>query len=233
MKISVLGSINMDMTVKVDRIPLKGETLRGESISYIPGGKGANQAVAMARLGAEVEMFGCVGKDANGEILIKNLNQNEIPLETVKYAIDICYEKGVKILLNPAPAYALNEELIKKVTYITPNEHEAKIIFGGNNKLEDLLRKYKEKLIVTLGEKGVVCCLSDGNILQVPCRKSNVVDTTGAGDTLNGALAAQIAEGVSLKKALRFANIAAGMSVEKFGAQDGMPCRAEVEKEFK
>lgn len=294
MKISVLGSINMDMTVKVERIPLKGETLKGESISYIPGGKGANQAVAMARLGAEVEMFGCVGKDANGEILIKNLNQNgvvtknikrvegaytgiatitvgendnaivvvaganekvdcdyidtikedllnselvvlqhEIPLETVKYAIDICYEKGVKILLNPAPAYALNEELINKVTYITPNEHEAKIIFGGNNKLEDLLRKYKEKLIVTLGEKGVVCCLSDGNILQVPCRKSNVVDTTGAGDTLNGALAAQIAEGVSLKKALRFANIAAGMSVEKFGAQNGMPCRAEVEKEFR
>ena len=123
----------------------------------------------------------------NSELVVL---QHEIPLETVKYAIDICYEKGVKILLNPAPAYALNEELIKKVTYITPNEHEAKIIFGGNNKLEDLLRKYKEKLIVTLGEKGVVCCLSDGNILQVPCRKSNVVDTTGAGDTLNGALAA-------------------------------------------
>lgn len=84
MKISVLGSINMDMTVKVDRIPLKGETLRGESISYIPGGKGANQAVAMARLGAEVEMFGCVGKDANGEILIKNLNQNGVVTKNIK-----------------------------------------------------------------------------------------------------------------------------------------------------
>lgn len=294
MKISVIGSINMDMTVKVDRIPLKGETLKGESISYIPGGKGANQAVAMARLGAEVEMFGCVGEDGNGEILIKNLHNNgvntsnikrienvhtgiatitvgeddnaivvvpganarvdcryvdevkeallaaelvvlqhEIPLETVKYVIDICYERGVKTLLNPAPAYDLDEEIIKKVTYITPNEHEAKIIFGAEDELENLLKKYREKLIVTLGEKGVVCCLKNGNILQVPCRRSKVVDTTGAGDTLNGALAVQIVEGVSLERALKFANIAAGISVEKFGAQNGMPFRKEVEQELR
>lgn len=293
MKISVVGSINMDMTVKVDRIPLKGETLKGESISYIPGGKGANQAVAMARLGAKVEMFGCVGNDANGEILVENLKNNgvitknikriedvytgiatitvgendnaivvvpganervdynyieevkedvlnselvvlqhEIPIETVKYVVDICYENKIKTLLNPAPAYALDEETIQKVTYITPNEHEAKIIFGENENLEELLKKYKEKLIITLGEKGVVCCLEEKGILQVPCRKSNVVDTTGAGDTLNGALAAQIVEGNYLDVALKFANIAAGMSVEKFGAQNGMPCRAEVEKEF-
>ena len=294
MKISVIGSINMDMTVKVDRIPLKGETLKGESISYIPGGKGANQAVAMARLGAEVEMFGCVGEDGNGEILIKNLHNNgvntsnikrienvhtgiaaitvgeddnaivvvpganarvdcryvdevkealldaelvvlqhEIPLETVKYVIDICYERGVKTLLNPAPAYDLDEEIIKKVTYITPNEHEAKIIFGAEDELENLLKKYREKLIVTLGEKGVVCCLKNGDILQVPCRQSKVVDTTGAGDTLNGALAVQIVEGVSLERALKFANIAAGISVEKFGAQNGMPFRKEVEQELR
>lgn len=122
-------------------------------------------------------------------------------------------------MLNPAPAYALDEETIQKVTYITPNEHEAKIIFGENENLEELLKKYKEKLIITLGEKGVVCCLEEKGILQVPCRKSNVVDTTGAGDTLNGALAAQIVEGNSLDVALKFANIAAGMSVEKFGAQ--------------
>ena len=67
MRLAVVGSINTDMTVTAERIPLKGETLMGSSLSYIPGGKGANQAVAMAKLGAEVEMFGCVGDDSNGE----------------------------------------------------------------------------------------------------------------------------------------------------------------------
>ena len=74
MKLAVVGSINMDMTVTAERIPLKGETLRGDSLSYIPGGKGANQAVAMAKLGADVEMFGCVGDDENGRKLIANMN---------------------------------------------------------------------------------------------------------------------------------------------------------------
>ena len=73
MKISVIGSINMDQTVTAERIPLKGETLHGDTLSYIPGGKGANQAVAMARLGADVEMFGCVGNDSHGQALIDNL----------------------------------------------------------------------------------------------------------------------------------------------------------------
>ena len=73
MKLAVVGSINIDMTVTAERIPLKGEPLHGTSLSYIPGGKGANQAVAMARLGADVEMFGCVGKDENGQKMIDNL----------------------------------------------------------------------------------------------------------------------------------------------------------------
>jgi ribokinase len=73
MKTAVVGSINMDMTVTAERIPLKGETLKGEDIRYIPGGKGANQAVAMAKLGADVEMFGCVGSDEAGRSLIKNM----------------------------------------------------------------------------------------------------------------------------------------------------------------
>ena len=77
------------MTVKVDRIPLKGETLKGESISYIPGGKGANQAVAMARLGAKVEMFGCVGNDANGEILVENLKNNGVITKNIKRIEDV------------------------------------------------------------------------------------------------------------------------------------------------
>lgn len=75
MKLAVVGSINMDMTVTAERIPLKGETLRGDSLHYIPGGKGANQAVAMAKLGAKVEMFGCVGDDANGTRLLENFKK--------------------------------------------------------------------------------------------------------------------------------------------------------------
>ena len=84
MKISVVGSINMDMTVTAERIPLKGETLKGENLRYIPGGKGANQAVAMARLGADVEMFGCVGNDSAGKALIQNMKEAGIETSHIK-----------------------------------------------------------------------------------------------------------------------------------------------------
>ena len=249
MKISVVGSINMDQTVTAERIPLKGETLQGDTLSYIPGGKGANQAVAMARLGADIEMFGCVGDDSNGQALIDNLAKNgvktgnikklagvptglaiitvgendntiivvaganskvdceyidsikgellksdyvvmqhEIPAETVEYVVNICYENGIKVVLNPAPAREVKKEVLDKITWLTPNEHEAKILFGA--------------------------------------------DTTGAGDTLNGAFCTMLAENADLESALRFANTAASLSTEKFGAQAGMPTCEEVEKEL-
>lgn len=293
MKISVVGSINMDMTVTAERIPKKGETLFGSDIHYIPGGKGANQAVAMARLGADVEMFGCVGNDSAGETLVENLKkqgvktehikkaegtstgvavitvgdndntivvvaganakvdkayidsiseellksgvvvlQHEIPIETVEYIIDICYKNNVKIVLNPAPAYPLSKDTIEKVTYLTPNEHEAAILFGNDISTEELLKRYPEKLLITQGEKGVSICLKTGEVLTVPARKAKVVDTTGAGDTLNGAFSVRIAEGESIVDALKFANVAAGLSTEKFGAQSGMPLKEEVLKEM-
>lgn len=87
-KLAVVGSINMDMTVTAERIPQKGETLRGDSISLIPGGKGANQAVAMAKLGAQVEMFGCVGDDGNGALLLENLKQAGVKTEHIKVCKD-------------------------------------------------------------------------------------------------------------------------------------------------
>lgn len=293
MKISVVGSINMDMTVTAERIPLKGETLKGDTLNYIPGGKGANQAVAMAKLGAEVEMLGCVGDDSAGESLIANLKQfgvrtdhikvvknvptgiamitvaendntiivvagangqvdkeyvdsvkdailesdivllqHEIPLETVEYVIDLCYENHVKVLLNPAPAAAISKELVEKVTFLTPNEHEAKIIFG-EVPVEEILRRYPEKLIITQGSRGVSTCLTNGEILNVPAMKAQVVDTTGAGDTLNGAFTMQIAGGHTIEEALRFANAAASLSIEKFGAQSGMPTYEEVRNRLK
>lgn len=292
MKISVVGSINMDMTVTTERIPKKGETLAGKDLHYIPGGKGANQAVAMARLGADVEMFGCVGNDANGVELLRKLQtegvktehirivdgiptglalitvgendntiviiagangkvdkdyvdsiseelkksdlivlQHEIPIETVEYLVEFCNDNGIDVLLNPAPASPLKKEIIDKVSYLSPNEHEAKILFGENNN-EELLKKYAEKLFITLGSRGVTTCLKTGEILVVPARPAKVADTTGAGDTLNGAFAVKIAEGAGIAEALRFANVAASLSTEKFGAQGGMPTREEVMREL-
>ncbi len=288
-KIGVVGSINMDMTVKAERIPLKGETLKGWDLKYIPGGKGANQAVAMAKLGAEVEMFGCIGDDAAGASLLKNLQdtgvetkciktvtgvptglamitvgdndntiivvagtndhvnidyvnevkdslleceivllQHEIPQETVEYVIALCAENGVKVVLNPGPARPVKQEILEKVTYLTPNEHEAVILFGRDISFEDMMKRYPEKLVITQGSRGVSTCLKSGQVILVPARKANVVDTTGAGDTLNGAFTVAVTEGKEIPEALAFANTAAGLSTEKFGAQGGMPTREEV-----
>lgn len=293
MKLAVVGSINVDMTVTAERIPLKGETLMGDSINYIPGGKGANQAVAMAKLGAEVEMFGCVGDDSHGQKMIDNLKQvgvktdhikvlenvptgiamitvgdndntiivipgangkvdksyvdgikdslatydmvvlqHEIPLETVHYIIEFCAEKGVPVVLNPAPAAAVPMDIIEKVTYVTPNEHEAVLIFGNELSTEEMLKKYPEKLVITQGSRGVSTCLKSGEVLTIPARPAKVVDTTGAGDTLNGAFSVQISKGADMKTALTYANTAASLSTEKFGAQSGMPTAEEVEKEL-
>lgn len=288
-KIGVVGSINMDMTVKAERIPLKGETLKGWDLQYIPGGKGANQAVAMAKLGAEVEMFGCVGDDAAGKSLVKNLQdtgvetrhikvvpgvptglamitvgendntiivvagtnnhvdidyvnevkdsileceivllQHEIPQETVEYVISLCADNGVKVVLNPGPARPVKQEILEKVTYLTPNEHEAVILFGRDISFEEMMKRYPEKLVITQGSRGVSTCLKNGEVILVTARKANVVDTTGAGDTLNGAFTVAVTEGKGIAEALAFANTAAGLSTEKFGAQGGMPTREEV-----
>jgi len=293
MKLAVVGSINVDMTVVAERIPKKGETVPGSAISYIPGGKGANQAVAMAKLGAEVEIFGCIGDDSHGQKMLENLNrvgvvtdhikilkdvptgiamitvgdndntivvvpgangkvdreyvdsikevlemydmvvlQHEIPLDTVHYLIDFCAEKKIPVVLNPAPAAKVPMEIIDKVSYLTPNEHEAVLIFGNSLNTEELLRKYPEKLIITQGSRGVSTCLKSGEILTVPARPAKVVDTTGAGDTLNGAFSVQIAAGAKMGAALAYANTAASLSTEKFGAQSGMPTAKEVEEEL-
>ena len=291
MKLAVVGSINMDMTVTAERIPQKGETLKGDRISYIPGGKGANQAVAMAKLGAEVEMFGCVGDDSNGKAMLDNLRksgvktdhirvlkevptgiamitvgdndntivvvagangevdkdyvdsikeelktydmvvlQHEIPLETVHYVVELCAAENIPVVLNPAPAAEVPMEFIVKVSYLTPNEHEAVLIFGEGSSTEELLKQYPEKLVITQGSRGVSTCLKSGEVLTVPARKANVADTTGAGDTLNGAFSVQIAGGAGMKDALTYANVAASLSTEKFGAQSGMPTAEEVEE---
>lgn len=154
--------------------------------------------------------------------------QNEIPMETVKYVIDLCDKMGVDVLYNPAPMVDIEQEYLDKVKFITPNETESKMLFGDEPK-EKLMDRYPEKLIITLGSKGVE--YSDGEeIVDIKAYSVEVVDTTGAGDTFNGAFATYMAEGKSMDESLKFANAAAALSVQKKGAQGGMPSRKDVEK---
>ena len=289
MGIAVVGSLNMDMVVTAPRIPLKGETILGKRLDYFPGGKGANQAYALGRLGDRPAMYGCVGSDLFAHRLIDSLAatnvctdsirrlddeqtgvalitvgeadntivvvqgansrvdrtyadtvksdllnsdlvmlQMEIPLDTVCYISAFCHQAGVPVLLNPAPAMPLPRELLDQVTWITPNEHEARQIFGHADALDILLRRYPGKLIVTLGKEGSAAATGDGQVLRVPAIRTRVVDTTGAGDTFNAAFAYAISRDHQLMQALLFANTAAGISTEKLGAQNGMPTLAQV-----
>lgn len=287
-KITVVGSSSMDLVVTSSKRPGAGETVLGEAFKTVPGGKGANQAVAASRLGAEVTMIGCVGDDHFGQIILKNLAANgvlidhvepvtgmesgtahivlaegdnsivvvkaandcvtpayieqkaevirqsdiviiqqEIPEETVAYVSELCAGYQIPLILNPAPVRPVPQEVVEQTAFITPNEHEAAALFG-DEPLEEVLRRYPNKLIVTEGKRGVR--YYDGTQeVRVPGYQVNVVDTTGAGDTFNGALAVALAEGRSLRESLDFANRAAALSVTKFGAQGGMPTRSEVE----
>ncbi len=156
------------------------------------------------------------------------LLQHEIPQDTVEYVIELCHSHGVKAVLNPGPARPVKQEIIEKVSYLTPNEHEAVILFGKDRTTEELLKAYPEKLVITQGSRGVSVGLKSGKVLNVPARKAMVVDTTGAGDTLNGAFTVEIGEGRPIEEALLFANTAASLSTERFGAQGGMPTRRQV-----
>ncbi|MBO1579849.1 ribokinase [Bacillus sp. XF8] len=287
--IAVVGSISMDLVAVSQKRPKAGETVIGEAFHTVPGGKGANQAVAAARLGANVAMVGAVGNDGYGKVVRNNLEnerifidyvvpvtdettgiahivlaeednsivvvqganrlvneqivdrakdllvkadmvvlQLEIPLETVKYVLAICEEHKIPVMLNPAPAQVLPADILEKATYITPNEHECRIVLDDfTSPIEELLAKYPNKLLMTEGSKGVR--FHNGTeIVHVPSISVEVVDTTGAGDTFNGALAVALSEGETLQKAIRFANIAGGLSVTKLGAQGGMPTRERL-----
>ena len=286
-KIMVIGSISTDFNVQTDRRPKVGETVKGQRFSTSFGGKGANQAVAAARLGANVHMVGTVGSDEFGHLLIGNLVangisttlveqvnnvesgsahiiladndnsiiyipgannefkeerldklkdemktaeyviiQNEIPMPIISGLIEICDELAVKIIYNPAPAEEMDLDLIDKVTYFTPNENEFSLLFPELT-LEEGLKTYPNKLIITLGDEGVA--YSNGEeIIQIPSYKVKVKDTTGAGDTFNGALAYALSVDADLKKSIQFANLVAAISIQKEGAQGGMPTLEEV-----
>lgn len=290
-KIAVIGSASMDLVVTSAKRPGAGETVLGDSFDTVPGGKGANQAVAAARLGADVYMIGCVGDDPYGQEILANFKNNgvhtdyvepvtgeksgtahiilaegdnsivvvkgandlvtpeyvertadflktcdlimiqqEIPEETVEYVADLCNKIEVPLLLNPAPARKISQNVIVGASYLTPNEHEADVLFNGM-KPSEALKQYPDKVIITEGAAGVR--YHDGTKeIQVPSFKVEVVDTTGAGDTFNAAFGTAVAEGQSMEESLRFANRAASLSVTGFGAQGGMPTRDEVERKL-
>ncbi|MCK5441512.1 MAG: ribokinase [Maribacter sp.] len=172
--------------------------------------------------------------------LIKNsmvvLLQLETPLETIKYIADIAYQNNVKLILNPAPAQKLSEDLLKKVWLITPNETETSLLTGievvdsasAGKAAEHLLKMGVKNVIVTLGENGSLLCNKDG-MEHFKAFEANAVDTTAAGDVFNGTLAVAITNEKSLQEAINFAAAAAAISVTREGAQPSIPTHAEID----
>lgn len=296
--ILVVGSINLDLVSTVDRIPTPGETLLGTSFATIPGGKGANQAVAAARLGAAVHMIGRVGADSFGEVLrnalivegidtstvvtvegpsgvaaitvatdgtnsivvtpaanatlqpadiaaARNqirkasivLAQLETPLETITALAQECREAKIPLILDPAPAQPLPLELLRSVTWLTPNESETRTLLGRTTVMteakaaERLLALGARNVILKLGPRGVYLAGADvPTPAFVPSPDLRAVDTTAAGDCFNGAFAVALTEGRSPIEAAAFACAAAALSITRTGAQTGMPYRSDVNK---
>ena len=297
--IVVVGSLNFDLVAYVERLAAPGETLPGLEFESHPGGKGANQAAAVARLGYPVYMMGRVGSDAFGaelrnsleragvdttyistssgssgvaliavssdgedsiivvpganalfgpEDLDSNLElirgaslvltQLEIPFATVDHLAEICEEAGVPLILDPAPARPLPRELLRRAAWITPNEVEARQLSGRDVSAndEDALRSLAEHLIkqgpanvlLKLGERGSYLAMQGGCRTVIPACAVRAVDTTGAGDSFNGAFAVALARGATPTEAAKFASAASALSVTRRGAQSSMPTQAEV-----
>lgn len=291
-KIVVVGSANTDMVVRAEHLPLPGETVLGGKFIMTAGGKGANQAVAAARLGADVAFVARLGRDvfgdrslagyqaegintdyivrddeeasgvalivvdakaeniitvapgANGRLSSDDvyaaeraiaeadsvLLQLEIPLETVKAATELAQRHHVRVILNPAPARSLPDDLLRAVDVVTPNENEAAKLIGGrvDAPLEALIECGVGVVVMTCGADGCEV-ISAGERQRVPSFHVEAVDTTGAGDCFNGALAVALARGLDMAEAVRYANAAAALAVTRFGAQIAMPLDEEVQ----
>lgn len=153
-------------------------------------------------------------KNPNIEIIVSQL---EINVEAVKYLIEQAFEKGIKIILNPAPSLKIELDIIDKTTYLIPNEIEAKLIFC-NAKLEDIVLKYQGKVVITMGDKGVM--YFDGDSVQVfPAQKIKAIDTTGAGDSFVAGFTAGISRGFNLKKAISLGVEVSSLTCQSIGAQ--------------
>lgn len=292
--ILVIGSLNADLVVRVPRFPAPGETLSGSGLTTLPGGKGANQAAAAAKLGVSVAMLGRVGRDQLGQMLLENLRrqqvdvsavresdsatgtavilvneqgqncivispgangevspadvqaapqakimllQLEIPLETVLYAAQWGKERGMTVILNPAPARDLPDELFEKVDIIVPNESELSLLTGltvtdygqANAAIAALMKRGAKQVILTMGERGTIAQTDFDSSNFLPAFKVNAVDATAAGDAFIGGLAACFARGIVLPEALDYASACGALAVTKFGAQPSLPSAEEVQ----
>ena len=298
-KIVVIGSCNTDMVINTERLPRPGETIIGGNFFMNAGGKGANQAVAAARLGGAVCFMAKVGNDHFGSRSIEQykaeginvehiltdsekpsgvalimvdgkgenciavasganamltpddidravemiehgdivLMQLETPPETVEHAARIAKEKGKKVILNPAPALRLPDNLLKSLYMIIANETETEYITGVKiTDMESICRaadimseRGVENVVITLGAKGAFV-KENGTYHKVQAIKVKAVDATAAGDTFCGALCVALAEKKSVLDAVEFANKCASVTVTRMGAQSSLPYRSEIDR---
>ena len=291
----VVGSVNVDLVVGVERLPGPGETVTGGTFARHQGGKGANQAVAAARLGAAVAFVGAIGDDDDGRtalvdlraegvnvsgvsvlagvstgaavIVVDRHGENQIAVapgandalegamveaalagirvrrggtwlanleigdEALLAGARLAVRNGLQLIVNPAPARTLPAELIAMHPLLVANRGEAELL-SGEQEAEAAARRLAERtaaaVIITLGPDGALLCQA-GEVQRIAAPIVEAVDTTGAGDTFAGALAAQLAAGSELAEAVQLAVAAAAISVTRPGARGGMPDRRSVE----
>ena len=307
-KILVVGSLVMDLTVNTERFPASGETVLGKSFRTAPGGKGANQAVQAARLGADVTMVGKVGDDDFGRSLVRSCRESglnaefisaspeassavgdiiletgedgetknriivipganmtvtpddvaflkdtvdrydmvmlqlEIPMAVNEAVARCAFDKGVPVMLNCAPSAPLSPELLSRLTYLSPNEHEAADLTGipirkaGKSVNRDdvkraagsLLSRGVKNVVITLGNAGAVIAGGSEFIYQPCVDVVKVLDPTAAGDSFVGAFATGVCAGMDHWQALTFASYTATLTVSRMGAQPSLPTVREV-----
>jgi ribokinase len=294
--ILVIGSTNTDMVVKSKRLPLPGETILGGTFYLNAGGKGANQAVAVSRLGGNVVFVSKIGNDIFGKQTLDNLRkenintdfvfvdakepsgtalimvnqegencivvapganvnllpadinkakmiataeiilmQLEIPMETIAAVLKTAKSNSQKVIINPAPAQPLEDEILKDLFLITPNETEASLLTDvlvvdeatASEAAAVFLSKGVQNVIITMGKQGAF--FQNNKLkLSIPAPNVKPIDTTAAGDTFNGAIAVAINEGMDWPSAVKFAVMAASVSVTRMGAQASVPYRNEL-----
>ncbi len=295
-----MGIFAADLTFLTPRLPAWTETVLGTGFRIGPGGKGSNQAIAIARLGAPVQFLAKIGRDEFGAmargiyemegvgtgflfestdaptgaaaILIDDrlgenaiivvpgaaamlspaeidlageaigrsavfLTQLEVPRPLVAHGLAEARRRGVTTILNPAPAFPLSDDLLALVDILTPNETEAAMLSGlpvttaqeAERAADALIARGAGAVVVTMGAAGALLRRDGRTVLVAAVRAGPVVDTTGAGDSFNGAIAVALSEGRTLEEAIGFACAVAGLKVTRAGAGAGMPKRAEVE----
>lgn len=298
-KLVVLGSINADHILNLDAFPTPGETVTGHHYQVAFGGKGANQAVAAGRSGADIAFIACTGDDDIGERIRRQLASDKIdvapvravageatgvalifvnaegenvigihaganaalsvsqveaekeriasaqallmqlesPLESVIAAAKIAHHHHTTVVLNPAPARELPDELLALLDIITPNETEAEKLTGIRVESDEDAAKAANVLhakgigtvMITLGSRGVWLS-AEGESRRIPGFRVQAIDTIAAGDTFNGALVTALLEGTALPEAICFAHAAAAIAVTRKGAQPSVPWRTEIDE---